>query len=387
MKKEKYFSSEFISSMMKNSMPNSAIEIFKVEQFSIDNSASILVTLTSANSEEFIGHFGLKVLFSIDGIQQTKNLVMKVKPHGKAVSDMLNGLSQMCSEEVYTQYTYVKDITGFYDTHDKEIIIYNSTDSDVFPEIFGYYINEEENIYALLMEYFEDVIMLNSVMDTCSWDKEKIKIGVDAIINWHKKNIGNTAWYSERYNDYRNTEQIKKLKSTWEALLQNASTRFPEIYSEALSNLLKDGIRNFDALWSSLENTPKSIIHNDFNPRNSFFRINKENELSICVYDWELANVHFPVYDLVEFLSFTASTLTEQEIIEFIEQFRTEISETNNAYSDKSIFEASLLCSTYDFGLHRLGMYMMAHSVSPYPFIPHVVKNYTRILSYIVSKL
>lgn len=385
MNKQNYFNTEFISTMMKNSKPNSEIEVFELEQFDIDNSASILVTLTSASSDEFIGHFGLKVSYSIDGIHQTRNLVMKVKPKGKAISDMLNGLSQLCSEEVYAQYNTVKDLTGFHDTHDKEIIIYNEYNSPIFPEIFGYYINEKENVYALLMEYFEDVVMLNSVMDTTLWTKEKIQIGVDAIINWHKESIGKTDWYKNKFKDYRTSTQIKKLQATWEVLLDNASTRFPNLYSEDLKLKLQKGIQDFPMLWDSMENVNKSIIHNDFNPRNSFFRIN-DNVLNICVYDWELANIHFPVYDLVEFLSFTGNNLNDEELTDTLEYFGAEISKVCDDYKYEKIFQLSLLCSTYDFGLHRLGMYMMAHSVSPYPFIPHVIKNYSRILNYVLAK-
>ena len=55
------------------------IKVNAVELFDIDNSASILVTLTSQNSDEFIGHYGLKVSYTENNIPYSRKMVMKVK--------------------------------------------------------------------------------------------------------------------------------------------------------------------------------------------------------------------------------------------------------------------------------------------------------------------
>ncbi len=367
---------------MRNYRYSSDLIINHITEFSVDNSASILVTLTSASSDEFIGHFGLVIDFTYEGKSYSKKMVMKVKPHGSAISDMLNGLSAMCSNDVHEQYKHIKEETGFYNTHDKEIKVFLHAQSDMFPEVYGYYINKDENVYALLMEYFEDCILLNSVMETEAWDLDKIKIGINAMLDWHIQYTNNTSWYAELYNDSRNEEQIRRLENTWVVLLNNATEKFPELYDVVLTEKLNQGITNFHSLWLKLNDAPKSVAHNDFNPRNSFFKKDSKGQLNICVYDWELAQIHLPMYDLVEFLSFTASTLNETELKNCIENYQLELSKVHEIYSNKELFQEALLCCAYDFGLHRLGMYMMAHSVSPYPFIPHVVKNYKRILNY-----
>jgi Phosphotransferase enzyme family len=385
MDKDRYFSNAFIQEMM-NNHHSTEINVTNIELFDIDNSASILVTLTSQNSDEFIGHFGLKISYTENNLSYSKKMVMKVKPHGRVISDMLAGLSGLCNERLQKEYGIIKDKTGFYYTHDKEIELYKQHKHTFFPVIYGYYINENDNVYALLMEYFEDVEMLNSVMDINLWDKEHIDLGLKALITWHKNNTGKTEWYTTKYSDIRNEEQIKQLQKTWLELLINAHQRFPDLYSEHFTQCLKDGIQEILALWIELEDVPKSVAHNDFNPRNVFFKNDDSNGKNICVYDWELATVHFPVYDLIEFLSFTSSNLNDETIINYFKQFQDELSHDVPLYANNSIFRASLLCSAYDFGLHRLGMYMMAHSVGPYPFIPHVIKNYERILNYALQR-
>lgn len=367
---------------MQNYHYSGNLSIHEVSEFNIDNSASILVSLTSASSDEFIGHFGLAIHYTYEGISYQKKMVMKVKPHGRAISDMLNGLSSLCSEDVHNQYNTIKDETGFYHTHDKEISILTKATSQMFPVVYGYYINKEENVYALLMEYFDDCILLNSVMDIKAWDYDKITIGIKAMLTWHIKYTNNTEWYSNVYDDSRNTAQIERLKSTWVELLKNARLRFPDLYDTSLYDRLTKGISDIKSLWEKLKDVPKSVAHNDFNPRNSFFKKDASGTLHICVYDWELAQIHFPMYDLVEFLSFTASTISDDELHSLIDNYQVELSNTHQVYENKELFQNALLCCAYDFGLHRMGMYMMAHSVSPYPFLPHVVKNYKRILNY-----
>lgn len=382
MKNEKYFSVDFIQKMMQNYADSTQIEVTNVELFAIDNSASILVTLTSESSDEFIGHFGLQVSYSLNGNPVVSKMVMKVKPHGVAISDMLSGLSGMCSEAVHREYSKIKNYTGFYNTHDKEIFIYTEEKCNMFPKVFGYYINEDENIYALLMEYFEDAEMLNSVMDINAWDNIKIEIGVNAMIDWHLIHTNNTSWYTQKYSDSRTDAQIEMLVPTWKVLLENVRLRFPELYTENCVRKLSAGINKLPLLWNELKDFPKSIVHNDFNPRNAFFK-NNSNVTTICVYDWELATVHFPVYDLVEFLSFTGSTLSDEEIHQYLNYFQQKLSNKFNEYKDSELFKKSVQCSVFDFGFHRLGMYMMAHSVGPYPFIPNVVRNFERLLNYV----
>jgi hydroxymethylglutaryl-CoA reductase (NADPH) len=60
---------------------------------------------------------------------------------------------------------------------------------------------------------------------------------------------------------------------------------------ESLPNLASEGI--------SLS-YQKTLIHNDFNPRNVMVRRGGVP----CIYDWELAVVDFPQRDILEFLSF-----------------------------------------------------------------------------------
>ena len=56
--------------------------------------------------------------------------------------------------------------------------------------------------------------------------------------------------------------------------------------------------------WKEIEKMPRTLVHNDFNPRNIAFRRTAEGPV-LCAYDWELATLHLPQHDLAELLGFT----------------------------------------------------------------------------------
>ena len=72
---------------------------------------------------------------------------------------------------------------------------------------------------------------------------------------------------------------------------------------------MENVIENAEFIWKSFEESPRALIHNDFNPRNVCMRkessTGKEEGKHVCVYDWELATIHVPQYDVAEFLAFT----------------------------------------------------------------------------------
>src|SRR5207248_4476390 len=60
------------------------------------------------------------------------------------------------------------------------------------------------------------------------------------------------------------------------------------------------------ASWAhALDTAPRTLIHNDFNPRNIALRRAPESGgLRLCAFDWELATLGVAQRDLAEFLCF-----------------------------------------------------------------------------------
>lgn len=95
-----YFEPSFVQQLMQEHMNDKDLKVSEVAMMDVDNSASILAVLASARTEKIIGHFGMMVTFTGNGVQQTRQMVMKIKPHGQEIVEMLNMLAQACGENL-----------------------------------------------------------------------------------------------------------------------------------------------------------------------------------------------------------------------------------------------------------------------------------------------
>jgi hypothetical protein len=370
------FSTAFIQEMMSSFSPGKEIIVTGVSLIEVDNSASILAVLTSAQTEKQIGHFGLRVVFSEHGKVQTREMVMKVKPHGDEIVNMLASLATLCEGELSNTYPHYKSLTGFQFTHVREQEIYRKLAPSFTPEIFGLYSNAETGIYIILMEYLKDVDLLNTVMHPNKWSEEHIKNALAEMAKWHAKMLNSFADLDiTMWPDAPSLDYMTKLTPLWSALLNNAATKFPDLYTLPRVTRLQSAISDIPVYWKELELLPKTLIHNDFNPRNSCFKtIN--GQMKLCLYDWELATFHIPQYDVAEFLCFVLDEDRYDKRTEFIEYYRKQLNGLNSQFNNKEKFLKEFYFATVDFGIHRLGMYMMAHSVAPYPYLPRVVNSF-----------
>ena len=357
------------------------VQVLRCEPFELDNSASILATLTSAGmAEKSIGHFGVAVTYVQRGKEHTRRLVLKVKPHGNAIVEMLAGLAQACGDPLAAVYPAYKKRSGFQHTHRQEGKVYGELSSPLFPRLFGLYEEEEKEQFLILMECLEEVALLNSVMQPEDWTDAHIRAALEQIAAWHATYLVKPLPLTEGAKaDAPGKEYMQALTPLWEALLQNAAAGSPDLYPAERVAKMQSVIASIPDYWEALEAMPKTLIHNDLNPRNTCFKTNA-GKLLFCVYDWELSTAHVPQYDVVEFLSFVLDADRYHLRPEYIEFYRKALAQHTEAYAGKALFYEALKGAAYDFGLHRLGMYMMAHRIGPYPFLPRVVESYFNML-------
>ncbi|WP_187261153.1 aminoglycoside phosphotransferase family protein [Pontibacter beigongshangensis] len=375
-----YFTAPFIQQLMREHAPAQNITVHKVTPIPVDNSASILVVLTAGSTDKFMGHFGLEVTYEANGIAEKRRMVLKAKPHGDEIVTMLNTLAQLCGGELAAVYPQYKALTGFQHTHMRELEVYGKLPNHLSPEIYGLRAEPEHGVYLILMEYLEEVELLNAVMQPQKWTDAHIRTALKQIALWHAAHLERQLPLDKtHWTDVPSKAYMLQLEPLWQALLQNAADKFPDLYTPARVALLQHAIDNLPAYWQELEQMPKTFIHNDLNPRNTCFR-RYGSEFEFCVYDWELSTWHVPQYDVVELLSFVLDAEKYDLREEYLEFYRQELHHLTGQFEDKALFAKGFYLAAYDFGLHRLGMYMMAHSVSPYPFLPRVANSFFNTL-------
>ena len=375
-KQPAYLSSPFIECIMRRHAPEKDIRVVDCRPLEIDNSASILAVLTAGSSNKVIGHFGLAVDYESAGQRQTRHMVMKIKPHGGEIVAMLEGLAQACGGQLAAVYPAYRNLTGFQHTHERELDVYGKLASNLFPQIFGLHADHRHGTYLILMEYLEGVDLLNSVMTPECWSDGHIRLALSQMAAWHAQHLNKELPIDPAYwDDAPSTAYMVKLTPLWAALLENAAEKFPDLYHPGRVQWLREAIGSIPDYWQELEQMSKTLVHNDLSPRNTCFRT-VGNASAFCVYDWELATYHVPQYDVVELLCFVLDTDRYPLRPDYLEHYRKALHELTGLYTDEKAFRRGFDLAALDFGLHRLGMYMMAHAVSPYPFLPRVVNSY-----------
>ena len=377
-----YFTPPFIEKIMRRHMPDKEIQIIDCQQFIVDNSASILAVLTAGVSEKLIGHFGLSVTYSVDGQRQIRRMVMKIKPHGREIVAMLTGLATACGGTLADTYPAYAHLTGFAHSHGRELAVYSHLPSPLQPEIFGTYADDETGTYLILMECLDDVTLMNSVMSPDLWTNAHIRQALDQLAEFHAQHLGKTPPAAAAYwsDDVPSAAYMTKLTPLWQALLQSAANAFPELYTPERVARLERIINDIPAYWAETEQLTNTLVHNDLNPRNACFKPAPTGPVW-CVYDWELATYHVPQYDVVELLCFVLDTDRYALRPAYLEHYRLALHRLTGRYPDPVTFRRGAQLAAYDFGLHRLGLYMMAHTLNPYPFLPRVVNSYFDMLA------
>ena len=370
-----YLRPAFLSDMISR-FSGQPVKVLNVAPFELDNSASILAVLTAGVSERPIGHFGLRLELEKEGQREWVDTVMKIKPHGNEIVEMLNGLAAASGAPLALVYEQFKTATGFKNVHQRELQVYEYLKPNCAQKVYGIHADEESGLYFILMESLLETGLLNSVMVPESWTDEHIRLTLESLAQWHGQGLNARKLVDQQYWDDRpGRGYMSQLTPLWAALLDQAHSRFPELYSTENKLRMEGFIEAIPDYWQELERMPKTMVHNDCNPRNMCFN-NTDQGKQLCLYDWELSTFHVPAYDVVEFLCFVLDANRYGERKHYVDFYYECLLEQTDLYEDKQLFYKSFQLATRDFGLHRLGMYMMAHAVAPYPFLPRVVKSY-----------
>jgi thioester reductase-like protein len=118
---------------------------------------------------------------------------------------------------------------------------------------------------------------------------------------------------------------------------------------------------------------PRTLIHNDFNPRNCAWRADG----SFCTFDWELAGFGLPQRDVVEMLCFVLPPdASPQDAQRLIECHRAMLQTAAGQSLDADEWRRGVALALADLGVRRLPMYLMADRFRPQPFLERVTRTW-----------
>lgn len=346
---------------------------------------SIICDLTAERVNKIIGHYPYQL--TLEGEKNPVNVMVKIKPLDTEVILMVNGIMSMGHPGLATSYNKFKKSMGFRGCHLRELAIMSQTDPRFVrnaPKTYMTVQDDTRESYVLVQELMENMELMDSADDTSDWTPEHINAAIEGIAEVHAIWYGSEDELAEKewIMDEPNSENMQEKIYLWEMLGTHASEDFPEWFCENDMARFINRIHKLKDWYGEIDAMPKTLIHNDFNPRNITFR--RENgQLRLCAYDWELATIQIPQHDLAELLAFTLQPDFEQNDVEqYIENHRQALQQQTNSDIDPIQWRRGFTLSLFDLVINRIPMYIVSHSFRHYEFMERVQMTLRKLLDH-----
>ena len=365
--------------------------LFEKSEFSVNNiyegcplkGESILSEMTEEKTEKVSGLFPYEVNVS-DKYGQDKDLkgILKLKATGSEVQLMLQEMFQGCGEKTGDLFRVLKEKTAFHNTHTREINAYNTLSkglAEFLPEIYASIADKEREIYGLFIEDIRGADLIDATSAN-QWDDKSIRSVLSGLAKIHanslacQNNIGIYDWAAP----YLDLSEAKEMLPMWSAIADHAEEEFPEWYSSSMKLRTQKIIEDLPRWWSKMDVMPRCLVHNDFNPRNIGIR---KDSRTLVAFDWELAAIHLPQRDLVEFLCYVLPTDVKMEVVNsYIDFYHNCLSESSKLKITKNSFRCGYELCLNEFIINRMSFYMAAHTFRQLDFLPKVSKTAFHLL-------
>lgn len=337
----------------------------------LDN--GIITDLTRKVSKKVIGF--QQARFTLENEEELL-VLMKSKALDEEVFDGLHFMASNINVELADTLLKHKEVLEYKNCHLKEIKMYEALKAmncASIPTFFGSGIEPSREIYMLVTGLLEEKNMklFNSENSPELWSDQHILGAIDAIHEVHVNFIDQ----QEEVPSVQTFDVTQGLE-LYQRFNEINRKDYDYLKTDHLFNELKQTMR----LWQKkapVFKGKKTIIHNDYNPRNVAVRSNG----NICIYDWELAVLNVPQRDIFEFLGFTLTEDFSRERLEHLLHYHFEkVREINNKGYTWDDYLDDFMLAGNEFLIARVSFYLTGSTLVNYPFIERVFKTSFKML-------
>ena len=385
------FTNELITQIMQHTQNDDTIVVHNFSPIKDKSSdGSIVTQQTSGKINKLLGLFPYQLDYTRQNTPVNTEVVVKIKPKDTEIIHTINAIGSMCDQRLADELKKADGRMGFKDCHIRELAIYKQADprfTKYIPKIYGIYENEEREAYIIIMERLKNLVLMNSVNDISGWKPEHIYTAIDGITEVHSIWYGKEDELKEKpwIGYYPTTDRMMKFSRLWELLGVHLQNEFPEWITDHDLNRFRERIKKIHSWWGVIDSMPKTLIHNDFNPRNIAFRQTNDG-LCLCAYDWELATIHLPQHDLCELLAFVLKdTVTREDLIHYSEYQRKALEKACGIQINPDDWWEGVRSCVWDLMVNRFVMYILAHTVQDYPFMLRAMYTFRQMIEIIVK--
>ncbi|KJE95848.1 hydroxymethylglutaryl-coenzyme A reductase [Capsaspora owczarzaki ATCC 30864] len=380
--KREYLTDDFFGQVIKREG-----KLAKWSELPVDASSSILSDLTKTELSKLVGHFGFAIEYTPTAgtapKPATSRIVVKAKATDEETINMINKIAQACGGRLAAKYEYFKFETGFRKCHIRELaLMAMSFEHPVIqrlaPKVYHVNRDDQKEIFVYAMEYLESVSHLNSVDAIEIWTPDDIRVALRDIAELHASFLDKADELKKaEWMDFPTRQRMIQMKELWIELLAHNQREFPDLWTKEIVLVAQRVIDNISFIWAELEQAPRTLCHNDFNPRNVCLKRTPAGGLQLCLYDWEMSTLHVPQHDVAEFLAFTLpTTTTVDERLAYVHYYRGQLEHFSKRTFDPVKFDKIFDFACFDFAINRLALYSMVHTFKDYRFLPRVLQSH-----------
>ncbi len=380
---------EFFEKVLRNYARKGFHKVVSVKAMKEASDSSILSKLTNERNTKLIGLFPFRVTYQ-DGEKRkvSEQVMVKIKPTDRDVLAMARGMVQLSGNERLIQlYELNLKNLEFYRCHVRELAIYsleNPRLRSYFPEILDIQEDKAGEFYCIVMEHLGGFSHLDSEDDPGLWKDEDIRVVLRGMAEVHSLYLGRPLSDLEPLPlVVPRAETVRPMRALWKEFTDANNYQHPDLMPEDRWKMMHRMIDERPEDWARIEAAPRTLIHNDFNPRNLCIR-EKGDKRRLCLYDWELATYNVPQRDLAEFLAYIFPEHTPAKTYrKYVNYYRKELERQSGGRLDSGEFLAIFRLAMKDLAVTRMNLYLTAHNFRHYDFLNRVYPN---IMDYLAEE-
>ncbi len=377
---------EFFEGLLREELGEPGLRVLTAEgRPDAELGSSIITELTARKVRKLVGHFPTRLEVERRGERETVEVIAKIKPMDDEILLMLNSMATMCGPAVASNFSKFKGRLEFTGSDQREVELYGVKD-DRFtrhvPKVYGRLLEPEREAFAVVLEHVQGVELKDSADDVSQWQREHLEAAIRGIAEIHGIWYGRTGGLIDQpwMAPAQTAQSMAEMTPLWRSLADHARQEFPRWYSQEEFDETQGIIDGLEEWFGEYEALPKTLVHNDFNPRNLCFRRDAGGEPRVCIYDWELAALAPPQRDLAELLAFVlGQDAAPEEVEAYVELHRRALSEAVDQEIDGVQWRRGYHLALLDLTVNRFGLYLMAHTFRHYGFMERTVATLRRL--------
>lgn len=343
-------------------------EILAIEVLKGAVDSGILMNLSKRVNRKLIGFIPI----DIKTVSNTFPILVKSKGTDKEMIKGLHLMAASINPELSDLISAYKEHLEYINSNEKELAIpefLHANGLDCTPKFYGAYRNSQREIYLLCQERLlkEDVLLMDSENSPERWTENIIKNTINVIHQVH------TAFLEDKTKKKPTglmEFDIKKAIPLYQKMIDIIAAEDKTGKYRILSKYLNDLSEN-----TSENSVSKTLVHNDFSPRNIAVRKNGD----IAIYDWELAVLNYPHRDIIELLGFTLPNNFDEDTLMSYLNFHFDLADETEWEHWK---ECYIICLK-EFMVSRLSFYAAAEILMKLKFVDRVYKNCLRMIKFL----